>query len=173
MLTSTGAVNVEVYRNGSLLSNTQDVGAGYWRKGQLFDKVKITDISGAANTVEMLIDTAEVGYDRTAGVVQISGNVIVEAHSTQGASENVVSIATVPTVLVVSNTSRRYLAFQNQGNYDVYFSLAGNQNPTVGGQMKIPAGGFWDSSPTWVTTLGIRAIANGGASNVYLVDVSN
>lgn len=173
VLTSTGPINVKVYRNGSLLSDVADVGAGFWRKGQDFDTVKIEDASGASNTVEVMIDTAEVGYDRTAGVVQISGAVMVEAHSTTNAPFNLPNlVAGTATTVLGPNANRRGMIVQNNDATAVLWMRLDGNAAAIGQGIKILPGEYWESPPTWASSAEINVIATANTSSILFYDLN-
>lgn len=78
IMTSTGAVNISFFKNGSLVNSIDNVLSGFWREsvdGEIFDKVVIKDISALSNVIEVVIDDSRVGYDRMAIAGTINANI--------------------------------------------------------------------------------------------------
>lgn len=175
LLASTGPVRVSFYRRGSLISETDNIQAGYWRRsppGDYFDKVRVTNLSGSANTLEMLVDQGEVGYDRSAGTVTVTGevdNVLKRATVTQ----NVATVTSTSGILVAANTNRRYLMIQNKDSTGlIHLRLDGNA-ATLSNGIAIQPKGYWESSSTWICTAAVHAIGSiASNANVLVVEGS-
>jgi hypothetical protein len=156
LLAATGAVRAEFYRNGSLISVTDNVQAGFWRESaQPFDRVRLTDQSGGANALEVVIDSDHIGYDR----MSISGNISAQAKNgtpTQAAA----TVTTTSAQLVAANANRRYLLVQNKSTSGtIYLNFAGAAATTANG-LKIGIGEAYESSAAWVSSAQINAIGD-------------
>lgn len=133
LFSSTGAVNVKFFRNNAEILHVDSVLGGFWRRGE-FDKVEVTDISGANNTVAFVIDTGEIGYDQSAGQVSVSSlppvaNPVTQSNTVTGADAQILA----------ANTSRKFLMLQNTGTADVFVTFDGSAATANGA--KIAAGG--------------------------------
>jgi len=168
LLTATGNVQVEFYKNGSQVLKVDSVGAGFWRESVVaFDRVAVTDVSGASNTIEAVVDTAHVGYDRLA----ISGGMsVIDQPRCAAATHTQATVTNSSAQILAANSSRGYLAIQNNdpaGNIFVRFDGAA---ATTTNGLKIPPGGYWESSPGFVPSGAIMAIGDiGSNANVQIV----
>ena len=166
ILSATGAVRVEFFANGSSLARVDNVQGGLWRESpDVFDKVRITDQSGAANAVEVMIDSGRLGYDR----LSISGAVTSQAKNATP-TQSAATVTTTSATLLPASTSRRYLLIQNKdGAGTVYINLAGAA-ATVANGVKLGPGQSYESGASWVTAAAITAIGD-IASNANIVVV--
>jgi hypothetical protein len=167
LLATTAAVRVETYLNGSITSQVDNVQGGFWRKGDI-DQVRITDLSGAVNTVEIIIDDGEVGYDRSVGTVAISGSVGVYG-SSYNFAQSQQTVTNAAAQLLGANTGRRYLMIQNKDAAGkLYINFGGTA--TVANGLYIPPGGMWE----WNTVQSNQAISAIGdiASNANIIVIT-
>lgn len=141
LLSTTGVVKVSFFRNGSLVSEVENVSGGFWRRGPI-DRVIILDQSAASNTVEVMQDVQEVGYDRSAGSVSVTGQVLV-ANDDFAFGQTQSTVTTTAANLLAANASRRYLMIQNKSaTGNIFVNFAGTA--TVANGFLIPAGGVWE-----------------------------
>jgi hypothetical protein len=135
LLSTTGPVKVEFYQGGSMQNAIENVQGGLWRKAE-FDRVVIVNQHTDLNTVEILCDMEEVGYDRMrvdiASALNI-GNAISDLAP--------VTVGVAATVLVDANPVRRALRFFNAGTDDVY--LGGSGVTTANGAVKLAPNGTY------------------------------
>ncbi len=68
LLSTVNAVDVELYRNGSMVLSADDVEGGFYQRGE-FDRVKIT--TGASEAVSFLVAPDVGGSDRFTGDVDL------------------------------------------------------------------------------------------------------
>lgn len=169
LLSTSGAVRVEFYRNGSLVSVTDNVHAGFWRESaKPFDRVRLTNMSGGTNTLEVVIDSDRIGYDR----VSISGNIIAQAKNgtpTQAAA----TVTTAAANLLAANASRRYMLIQNKdaaGN--IWINLQGTAATQTNG-IKIGPGQSYESGSLYCSAAAISAIGDiASNANIVVVEAS-
>jgi hypothetical protein len=129
VMSAGAAVDVSLYRNGSLVAIVENVRGGLWRRGA-FDRVEIQNKVAAANDVEIVTDDDEMGYDS----FTIAGQ---QGAFTQAAA----TVTNSSAQLVAANTARRYLLIQNKdASGDIFLNLAGVAATTANG-IKVPAGG--------------------------------
>jgi len=78
LLASTGAVDIEFFRNRTSIGKVSGIEEGYRNKfDKKFDAVKITDVSAAANTVKVgIAQEGDADYNRAFGSVTVAdGNI--------------------------------------------------------------------------------------------------
>lgn len=142
MLASSGACRVEFFSNGSLQSVVDNVQGGFWRESdETFDRVRVTDMSGGSNTVEIVTDMAKIGYDR----LSISGAVVVEpTRSASGLIATTAIVTTISSVLRTSEAHRKWLMIQNRDAVGNIYVVFGNV-ATIATGIKIGPGQTWES----------------------------
>jgi len=74
LLASTGAVDIEFFRNRTSIGKVSGIEEGYRNKfDKKFDAVKITDVSAAANTVKVgIAQEGDADYNRAFGSVTVA-----------------------------------------------------------------------------------------------------
>lgn len=163
LMSAAGPVRVTFYRNGSHVSEIDNVQAGFWREalpkmlneGIDFDCVRIQDRSGGSNALEVMIDMERIGYDR----MSISGSVqIAPAGGTP--TQASVTVANSSGLLLAANATRKYLLIQNKsGTGAIFLNFAGAAATTANG-VRLGPGQSYESSAAWIATAAINAIGD-------------
>lgn len=165
LMAATGTVVIDYYRNGALVAEAENVGAGYAERfmNDGFDRVAIT--SATAQTIQIAMRLGnEVFYD-TPPV----GNVAVT--NVSGAFTNTqATVTNASTTIDAASPARRYLLIQNNdATGDIYVRLDGGVATTLTG-VKIPAGGSYELTG-YVPTGAITAIGSiASNANVVIVE---
>lgn len=166
LMAATETVVINYYRNGALVAEAENVGAGYAERfiNDGFDRVAIT--SQTAQTIQIAMRLGnEVFYD-TPPV----GNVAIT--NVRGAFTNAQATVTNSTTTIKgANPSRNYLLIQNNdATGDIYVRLD-SSGATVGTHgVKIPAGGSYELTG-YVPTGSITAIGSIASNpNVVVVE---
>jgi hypothetical protein len=169
LMDTDGAVNVTLFKNGSLQNRIENVQAGLWRRGE-FDWVRIEDATGSANNVEVVIDNQDVGYDRGAANVSIIGtpNVSIVGNGVTH-TQTAATVTNASAQLVAANSARKYLMIQNNGGGDIFLNFSGAA-ATTGNGVKLMPGMSWESG-FYVPRAAVQAIGSIASNpNVIVVE---
>lgn len=169
------AVTVIFYRNGAEVSRAVNVVEGYAERFSAgdFDKVRIE--SATTNTVHFGIRLGqEISYDKapTGDVNVLNFPPAPTPTPVNGAfSHSVVAVATSNVQLLAANANRRYLLVQNNDSVvDVWVRVDGVA-ATLGGGVRLLAGGSTLELQGFVPTGAINAIGtNGGTANLQVIE---
>lgn len=165
LMAATGTVVIDYYRNGALVAEAENVGAGYAERfmNDGFDRVAIT--SATAQTIQIAIRLGnEIFYD-TPPV----GNVAIT--NVNGAFTNTqVNVTNASGTIKAANPARRYLLIQNKdATEDIFVRLDGGGASAATG-VKISAGGSYELT-NFVPNGAITAIGNiVSNTNVVIVE---
>lgn len=129
--------------------------AGQGLEATPFNRLEITDASGASNTVRIYIGD-EKFIDGLAGTVSVSTSTVPRSGSFSNVAKTVTNASAQ---LLAANAARQYLLIQNKdltGNLFINFG-AGAATPTNG--LRIIPGGFYEQAGI-VSTQAIQAIGD-------------
>lgn len=181
LMDSTAPATILFYRNGSLVGSAYDIGAGFAWEGanktdKLFDSVSVT--SSAAQSIQFAVSNEPVSYDRSAGSVDVNGDVSVVPKraliSTIG-SGAVATINTTSTFVLNANPLRRYLFLQNVGTTTIFFRLAATVEPTINGGIMLNPGDSFTMDSVVLTglaghTSNVKAISSAAGGLLFYME---
>lgn len=131
--------------------------AGQGLESTPFQRLEITDVSGANNNLRIFIGD-EKFIDGLGGTVNVGQNVVPRSSNFANSAKVVTNASTQ---MLAANAARQYLLVQNKaGSGDVYLSFV---NPaTVANGVRVVAGGFLELSTVAPTgaVYAIGSIAN-------------
>lgn len=148
IISSTGAINLKA--NGVDLKGLT---AGQGFEKIPFDRLEITDASGASNTIKYIIAT-EGFLDGLTGAMQITQTVAVQSSSFANTAKTVTSASGS---LIAANTARKYLLVQNKDTSGSIYVNFGGGAATEGNGILIGPGGAYELNAN-MSTQGIQAI---------------
>lgn len=157
ILASSGNVNV---RSENIDLKALSIGQGM--KNTPFDYLTFTDVSGASNTLRIVIADDEF-MDGMTGSMAITQNKLPQSSSFVNTAKTVTNASAL---LLAVNAARQYLLIQNKDNAGNIFINFGSA-ATVNNGIRIVAGGNFESNGI-VSTQQIFAIGD-IASNAYIV----
>lgn len=158
----TDDVTLIFYQQGKEVSRAENIGAGYAERfvGGTFDKVRITSTGGGVIAFIARLGN-DVRYDTPptgdVNVSNVSGNIVRLSASVGWAAV---------TTLTPANAGRRYLLIQNNDTTNALRLRLDGTDPTTATGLRIPAGGYWESSPMYAPTGAVKLIAEAGAVSV-------
>jgi hypothetical protein len=116
-----------------------------------FDRVEVD--TSAADTITVGIGNGQAHYNRSNGSVNVTNY--------NGAAVNSqITVTNASVQIDAANAARRYLLIQNNDAAgDIYIRFDGAAVTTANG-VKIKAGGYWESGPTWCPTGAVMAIGS-------------
>lgn len=162
----TDDVTVIFYRNGQELSRAENVGIGYAERfnNVAFDRVRISSAGGGVVRFVSRLGS-DVRYDTPP-----TGSVAVA--NTGGTISRVAASVTssAATTLSAANASRRYLLIQNNDSANYLRLRVDGTAATVSTGIRIPPGGYFESSPLFAPTGAISLIAESGTIAVEAME---
>ncbi len=158
ILSSTGALDVTVEGKGTM----PDLQAGQAIKGLPFNRLILSDKTGAPNSGFILVASSELQDNRLQGSVTVT--------NVSGAfTQNNKTVTNASAQLLAANPARRYLLIQNNDAAGIiYVTMDGTPATTAKG-IKIAAGGSYECQG-YVPTGELRAIGS-ISSNANIVAV--
>lgn len=161
IISATGPINIKA--NGVDLKG---LSAGQGFEKIPFDRLEITDASGASNTIKYIIAT-EGFLDGLTGAMQITQNVPVVSGSFVN---NQATVTNASTQIVAANTARKYLYIENNDpTGDIFIGFGAAAVTALNGK-KISPGGFYEFSDVQ-STQAIKAIGSlATQSNVVVIE---
>lgn len=159
IISCTGPVSVK--SNGVKLDNLT---AGQGFQDIPFDRLEITDASGASNTIRYLIAT-EGFIDGLTGAMSITSMVPVASSSF---AITVPAITGANLQVLAANTARKYLLIQNNDS-SVTITVNFGAVAVVGQGVKIGPGGAYEMADVQ-STQSINIIGSGVTGNVIVVE---
>ena len=156
-------VTITFFRNGLEIAKSVYVSQGYAAKiPSGFDRFDVSKQSGAGIPVRIFLGEEpglEIDYAGATGAVAVSSMPAANGTATQA------SAATgADAQVLAANTARRYLALQNIGSADVFFTIDGGTADSTG--FKLSAGQMvvYDA---WVPSGAIRAYSATAGTLAY------
>lgn len=154
VISSSGAISVRLDSGNTVGPITQGQGL----KNTDFNRLDVTDTSGAPNNGVLIVGTSEFVDVSVTGQVQVTNN--------GGAfSQAAAAITNVSSAIAAANAARRYFGFQNTDPIaNIYLNLSGAA-ATVANGIKVPPGGYFELQgfvPTGaITAIADQAVADG------------
>lgn len=153
-----GPVSVIFYRAGAEVARAEAVGEGYAEKFDQgdFDKVRIE--SATLVTVHFITRLGnQVGYDKAP-----TGDVnIANRRGTIGRINASIGWAAATTI-ANANPARNYVLVQNTDASIAIRLRVDGTDPTATTGLRIPPGGYWESSANFAPTAAIKVCAESG-----------
>lgn len=161
IISATGPVDIKA--NGV---NLKGLTAGQGFEKIPFDRLEITDASGASNTIKYIIAT-EGFLDGLTGAMQITQIVPVQSGSFANTAKTVTNASAQ---LIAGNTSRKYLLIQNKDSSGSIYLNWGAGVATAGNGILIGPGGALEMSEAQ-STLALQAIGSiASNANILVVE---
>lgn len=165
LATTGGSVDIDFYRNGSIVASAPGVQPGYSEKfGEPFDKYMIT--SSVVQTIQCVARIgSEVFYDVPPG-----GTLIFPA--SQGAyTHTAPAITGAAANALAAKSTRKALAIQNNDPaVTIWIRTDGTAAALAAPSIKIGPGGYWEPPAGYMPTGAISAIGSGATSAVSFVE---
>lgn len=112
LMSSTGPVEITYFINGSEIARTGIIKAGYAEEfDEVFDAFTVKDLSGAANTVEILYRmNSRARYDRSEGNVSVTGGTLNQVSKTVAADAKVWTVNYKTLTAMAANSADQIIA---------------------------------------------------------------
>lgn len=159
IMQATGGIELKVLREHSVIGEADGAPEGFKFGGpnaELFHEIALT--SDTTQTVKLCFARGHVDLQRIVGTVEVS------SLTNNGAATQASAATGADAQILAANASRRYLALQNIGAADIYFTIDGGAADATG--LKLGAGQMivYDA---WVPTGAIRAYSASASTLAY------
>lgn len=163
LLETVGGVDVELKRDGGVISVANSVGYGFKLKPKGgFNGLSI--ISASAQTIKIGVGDGDGEFNQVTGTVAITGN--TGAHTGSQAT-----VTNADNTVLAANAARKYLFIQNNDTTQAMRIMTDGTAATATKGIRVQPGG-WYEPLTYVPTGAIRCFmeaAGSGANNVDIV----